>query len=128
MDKNQKFFICKHCGNMVGLIEDQGIPVVCCGDEMQELVPNTFDASAQKHLPDVTVSDGSIKVQIGSELHPMEEAHHITFIYVQTQRGGQRKCLNAGEDPSLTFSFSDDEPVAVFAFCNLHGLWKTQIK
>ena len=128
MANKQKFFICKHCGNLAGLINDEGVPMVCCGDEMTELIPNTVEASKEKHLPDVTVSGDRISVKIGSAPHPMEEAHHITFVYVETERGGQRKRLKTGEAPSLSFCFSDDKPVAVFAYCNLHGLWQTEIK
>jgi len=124
----QKFFICKHCGNMAGLIDDQGAPMVCCGEPMAELVPNTAEASLEKHLPDVAVDGGSICVQVGSAPHPMEEAHHISFVYVETERGGQRKCLKPGNEPKLSFGFMDDKPVAVYAYCNLHGLWKTEIK
>ena len=128
MKGNQKFFICKHCGNLVGLIDNKGAPLLCCGEKMTELVPNTIEASTEKHLPSVTVSEGGIAVQIGSVPHPMEEAHHIGFVYVETERGGQRKCLKPGEKPSLAFCFTDDRPVAVYAYCNLHGLWKTEVK
>jgi superoxide reductase len=94
---------------------------------MKELVPNTVDASKEKHLPVVTVSGGGISVAVGSAAHPMEEAHHIDFIYVETERGGQRKALKTGEKPSLEFSFADDKPIAVYAYCNLHGLWRTEV-
>jgi len=127
MSGKQKFFICKHCGNMIGLISDKGAPLVCCGEEMEELVPNTAEASTEKHLPAVTFSGDSISVQVGSAAHPMEEAHNIVFVYVETTRGGQRKCLSVGEAPAVSFSFSDDKPVAVYAYCNLHGLWKTDV-
>lgn len=123
-----KFFICKHCGNMAGLIDNKGVPMVCCGEKMTELVPNTVEASTEKHLPAVTVAGDSVSVQVGSAAHPMEAAHHIAFVYVETARGGQRKCLKAGEAPALTFRLADDTPVAVYAYCNLHGLWKTEIK
>ena len=124
---NQKFYICTQCGNMVGLIEDKGMPILCCGKRMSELVPNTVEASMEKHLPAVTVSGNNISVTIGSAPHPMEEAHHIGFVYVETELGGQRKCLKIGDEPKLSFCFMDDKPVAVFAYCNLHGLWKTEI-
>ena len=127
MSGKQRFFICNHCGNMIGLIKDKGVPMVCCGEEMAELVPNTVEASTEKHLPSVTVTGDSISVQVGSVAHPMEEEHHIAFVYVETERGGQRKCLKVGEEPKLTFSFKDDKPTAVFAYCNLHGLWKTEV-
>jgi len=123
----QKFFICKHCGNMIGLIEDEGVPMICCGEKMTELIPNTAEAATEKHLPEVTVSGDGISVQIGSVAHPMEEAHHITFVFVETEQGGQRKCLKAGQSPNLSFSFVEDKPVAAYAYCNLHGLWKTEI-
>ena len=102
--------------------------MTCCGEVMVELVPNTVEASAEKHLPDVTVSGDSICVKIGSAPHPMEEAHHIAFVYVETGRGGQRKSLNIGETPEASFCFTDDKPIAVYAYCNLHGLWKADIK
>ena len=124
----QKFFICEHCGNLMGLIMDKGVPMICCGQPMTELVPNTVEASTEKHLPAVTVSGDSISVQIGSVPHPMEDAHHITFVYVETERGGQRKCFNASDEPKLSFSFLNDKPQAVYAYCNLHGLWKTEVK
>ena len=125
---NQKFYICKHCGNLAGLIDDMGVPMICCGEKMTELVPNTVEASMEKHLPAVTVSADSVVVEIGSAPHPMEEAHHISFVYVETDRGGQRKCLKAGEQPKLSFAFIGDKPIAVYAYCNLHGLWKTEIQ
>jgi len=128
MYSNQKFFVCKHCGNMVDLVQDKGVPLVCCGENMERLEPNTVEASVEKHLPAVTVSGDSISVQVGSVPHPMEDKHHIAFVYVETQRGSQRKCLKVGEEPKLNFSFSDDKPIAVFAYCNLHGLWVTEVK
>jgi len=123
-----QFFICEHCGNLLGLIEDRGAPVVCCGDPMTALVPNTVEASGEKHLPVAAVSGNTVEVQVGSTLHPMEEAHHLTFVYLETERGGQRKCLNVGEEPKLTFVVADDKPVSVYAYCNLHGLWQTAVK
>lgn len=127
MSGNQKFFICKHCGNLAGLIEGHGVPMICCGEEMQELVPNTVEASTEKHLPEVKVSGDRVDVQIGSVPHPMTEEHYIQFVYLETDRGGQRKCLKPGESPNISFVVADDKPVAVYAYCNIHGLWKTDI-
>lgn len=128
MCSKQKFFICKHCGNLIGLIDNKGVPMVCCGEKMTELIPNTAEASVEKHLPVVTVLGNKIEVEIGSIPHPMEEAHYIDFIYVETVHGGQRKCLKVGDTPKAVFSLEDDEAIAVYAYCNLHGLWKTEIK
>ena len=127
MTSKQKFFRCAHCGNMIGLIDDNGAPLVCCGEKMGELVPNSVEASAEKHTPAVTVSGDVVTVQVGSVAHPMEDAHNIAFVYVETQRGGQRKKLNVGEAPSVKFALSDDKPIAVFAYCNQHGLWKAEV-
>ena len=124
----QKFFICKGCGELVGIVHDKGAQLLCCGEKMTELVPNTVEASVEKHLPEVAVSGDGVSVKVGSVPHPMEEAHNISFVYVETERGGQLKCLNAGETPALSFSFSGDKPVAAYAYCNLHGLWRTEIK
>jgi len=123
----QRFFRCQHCGNLVGLINDKGVPLMCCGEQMAELIANTVEASAEKHIPAVTVSGSSISVQVGSVLHPMEEEHHISFIYVETENGGQRKCLKVGAAPTADFTFANDKPVAVFEYCNLHGLWKVDL-
>lgn len=122
---NMKFFICDKCGAVAVLIKDAGAPLVCCGDVMKTLVPNTAEASAEKHLPLVAAADGGIDVQIGAVPHPMEAKHHIEFVYVETGAGGQRKRLNAGDGPAASFRFAADKPVAVYAYCNLHGLWKT---
>jgi len=127
MNGKQKFYICEICGNMVGQIKDEGVPMVCCGDDMTELIPNSVEASGEKHVPVATVSGDSISVQIGSVPHPMEENHNIAFVYVETERGGQRKRLNVGEAPIVKFTFSDDKPIAVYAYCNLHGLWEVNI-
>ena len=122
------FFVCKHCGNMVGFIHNSGVPIVCCGEQMTQLVPNTVEASTEKHLPDVTVSGDNLKVQIGSTPHPMGDDHYISFVYAETPKGGMRKNLAVGDDPKVSFAFSsDDKPIAVYAYCNLHGLWKTDI-
>lgn len=129
MCSNQKFFICKHCGNLIGMIHSSGAKVVCCGDEMTELVPNTVDASLEKHVPVVTVTTNTVSVKIGSAAHPMTEEHYIQWIYLQTASGGKRECLKPGDAPEATFALTKEEkPVAVFAYCNLHGLWKTEIK
>ena len=124
MIDNQKFFRCKKCGNLVGLIQNAGVPLVCCGEPMEELVPNTTDASAEKHVPVVTASGDKITVKIGSAPHPMIKEHLIKWIYLQTKLGGQRKALWDGQAPEVTFSLVNDEAVAAFAYCNLHGLWK----
>ena len=122
MSENHKFFICQHCGNLIGFINNKGVPLVCCGEKMSELVPNTVEAGVEKHLPVATMNGDAMTVHVGSTPHPMDEAHHIAFVYVETEKGGQRKCLKVGDEPQLSFCFSGDKPVTVYAWCNLHGL------
>lgn len=122
-----KFFVCEHCGNLVGVIHDAGVPMMCCGQKMTQLIPGTVEASVEKHLPVVTVDGDKVKVEIGSVAHPMAEEHSILWVYLQTDKGGQRKNLAVGEAPVAEFSLLDEKPVAVYAYCNLHGLWKTEV-
>lgn len=125
--KENRFYICEHCGNIVGLVHDGGVPLMCCGQKMTHIVPGTVDASKEKHLPVVTVEGDTVKVEIGSVSHPMTEEHSILWVYLQTDRGGQRKALPVDSDPVVYFALKDEKPVAVYAYCNLHGLWKTDI-
>ena len=95
---------------------------------MEQIKPGTTEASAEKHIPSVTVADDIVQVSVGSIPHPMTEEHRIHWVYLQTTRGGQRKCLKLGDTPSVAFSLTGGErPVAVFAYCNLHGLWKAEL-
>lgn len=121
-----KFFKCPMCGNVVVKVVDSGVPVVCCGKPMQELVPNTVDASGEKHVPVVTKLEGGLlKVEVGAVAHPMEEAHHIAFIYVETERGGIRVDLK--DKPEAVVYLGEEKAVAVYEYCNLHGLWKSEL-
>ena len=122
-----KFYICEHCGNTVGMIKNAGVPLICCGQKMTALEAGTVEASLEKHVPVVERSESVISVTIGSVDHPMLEEHHIAWVYLQTNRGGQRKCLAIGSNPTVNFALCDEEPVAVYAYCNLHGLWKTDL-
>ena len=122
-----KFYICEHCGNIVGLVNNSGVPLVCCGQKMKQLIPGTVEASKEKHIPVVSFKDGVVEVSVGSVAHPMTEEHSITWVYLQTCRGGQRKCLKPGDEPVVRFAVLDETPVAVYAYCNLHGLWKADV-
>ncbi len=123
-----RFYICEHCGNIIGMIHDAGVPMMCCGQKMTKLEPGTVDASTEKHLPVVSVNGDVVRVDVGSVAHPMTDEHSILWVYLQTDRGGQRKCLKTGAEPVVTFALCDEIPVSVYAYCNLHGLWKTDIK
>ena len=121
----KKFYICKHCGNMIGMIKSSGVNVVCCGDPMTELKPNTVEASQEKHLPVVTIEGNIVKVKVGSVEHPMTEEHHIAWIYLETEQGG----LAVGSKPGAEFALAGgDKVVGVYEYCNLHGLWLTKVE
>ncbi len=123
-----RFFICEHCGNIVGLIRSTGVPIKCCGQNMTELIPGTTDAAVEKHVPVVSVEGNIVTAKIGEVAHPMVEEHYIQWVYLQTNKGGQRKNLLPGEAPEVTFALTEDEkPLAVYEYCNLHGLWKADI-
>ena len=122
-----KFYVCSRCGNLVGMINESGVPLMCCGQKMDELVPNTVEASGEKHIPAVKLGDGVVEVNVGSVDHPMAPEHYIEWVYVQTEKGGQRKALKPGDAPHVTFALGDDKAVAVYAYCNLHGLWKVDL-
>ena len=124
---NTKYYICEKCGNLVEKIEDSGVPMICCGQKMTPVVAGTVEASREKHIPAVNDEGNIVKVSVGSVEHTMTEEHSITWVYLQTDKGGQRKCLNPGEKPEVTFAVADEKPVAVYAYCNLHGLWKADI-
>ena len=83
--------------------------------------------SQKKNKEDNKIEDGAININIGSVNHPMADEHYIEWVYVETENGGQRKNLKPGEEPNVTFSLGDDKAVAVYAYCNLHGLWKTEV-
>ena len=124
----KKFFVCKHCGNMIGLLHDAGVPMMCCGEKMVELVPNTTDAAQEKHVPVAIVEGNKVVVNIGSVDHPMAAEHWIQWVYLETDKGGHRKVLNPGEKPNVVFALTEDEkPVAVYEYCNLHGLWVAKL-
>jgi len=121
----QKFYICAHCGNIIAYVKNSGVPVMCCGQKMQELVPGTVDASLEKHVPVYTVEGNKVHVKVGSVTHPMQEEHYIQWISLQTKQGNQRKVLNPGDAPEACFALCEgDEVEAVYEYCNLHGLWK----
>ena len=123
----QRFLRCSHCGNIVGVVKDNGVPMVCCGQKMEELIPGAVDASAEKHVPVFTVDGNKVYVIVGEVTHPATEEHHIEWISIQTKFGNQRKCIDVGSVPATCFSLCNgDEVEAVYAYCNLHGLWMAE--
>ena len=127
-NRNNKFYFCRTCGTIVGLVSGSPEHLACCGKPMEPLRANSVDASQEKHVPVVNVVESIVTVKVGSEEHPMTAAHHIAWIYLLTQKGGQRRALTIDDKPEAAFALTDgDKPIAVFAHCNLHGLWVTEL-
>lgn len=120
-----KFYSCAHCGQIVAIVKETGVPVICCGEPMKEIVPCTTDAAFEKHIPVFEVKGNAVEVTVGSVIHPMEEKHYIEWIALQTKCGNQRKALKPGDEPKACFALCDGDVIeAVYAYCNLHSLWK----
>ena len=125
--KKLRFFKCQHCGNVVVKLVDKNVPAFCCGEKMEELFANSVEASTEKHLPVVEMKDEIVDVKVGSVLHPMEEAHYINFLAVETESGFYIVSLLPGQVPEARVYVGDKKVVAVYEYCNLHGLWKTEV-
>lgn len=122
-----KFYRCGICGQIIAVVKDTGVPVVCCGRSMRLLVPGTTDGAYEKHIPVYELKDNTVFVTVGETPHPMELGHYIEWIAVQTKYGNQRKELKPGDAPAACFALCEgDEVEAVFAFCNIHSLWKKE--
>lgn len=120
-----RFFKCEKCGKIIALVNEKPVPTICCGEEMKELVANTTDAAQEKHVPVYKVNGNVVEVVVGDVAHPMTEEHLIEWVSLQTEQGNQRKVLKAGQEPKVSFAICDGDKVkAVYAYCNLHGLWK----
>ena len=126
--KNERMFLkCSICGNIVGIVEDAGPTLVCCGQEMKQLMPNTMDAALEKHVPVAERKGGEIEVHIGSVPHPATEEHHISWVVLAGESNTQRATLGHTAEPRVSFCVNSDESVSVYAYCNLHGLWASEV-
>jgi len=121
-----KFLRCEKCGKIVAMVNDMDCcPTVCCGAAMKEIPVNTEDGAHEKHLPVYNVEGNIVSVKVGEVAHPMLEAHYIQWIALETNLGNQRKVLKPGQAPEAKFALlPDEEVVAVYEYCNLHGLYK----
>ncbi|MBP2650541.1 MAG: desulfoferrodoxin [Firmicutes bacterium] len=125
MSGDIKFYRCSICGNIVEQIKTGGGQLVCCGKPMEKLEANTTDAAVEKHVPVAECKDGKLFVRVGSVEHPMTEAHYIEWIAVADGASTQRISLSPSDKPEATFAAR--EKAEIYAYCNLHGLWKTTI-
>ena len=120
-----KFYRCPVCGKIIAMVEPRGVPTMCCGRPMEELVANTQDGAHEKHIPVIEVQGNLVTVKVGEVEHPMLDAHYIQWIALETNLGNQRKVLKPGEKPVVQFALLDGEQVlAAYEYCNLHGLYK----
>ena len=123
-----KFYVCNHCGNIVQFVKNKGVPVVCCGEKMSELIPGTSDGAVEKHVPAVKVEGSRVTVTVGSVEHPMQDAHYIEWVILETEKGYQKVDLKPDQPPVAEFVVPEgDKPVAAYEYCNLHGLWKAEL-
>jgi len=105
-----KFYICKHCGNVITKLTSAQVPVKCCGEEMHVLEAGVTDAAQEKHVPAVTVEGSLVKVDVGSERDALIHWFHPE------------------EAPEAVFTLAEGQTAkAVYAYCNLHGLWKKDL-
>lgn len=125
----RKFLLCRRCGNLIEMINDSGVTPICCGTDMDVLTANTTEAATEKHIPVVEINGNIAKVTVGEVLHPMEEAHYIEWIYLETNKGIKRVNLKPSDEPVVSFTLAEDEIVSsAYAYCNLHGLWLKELK
>lgn len=122
MPKLLEVYKCEHCGNIVEIIHAGGAPLFCCGEPMKQLTENTVDAAKEKHVPVIEISDGVVKVTVGSVLHPMEEKHYIEWIELVADGKVYRQALKPGDVPTATFNITASS-ITARELCNLHGLW-----
>ena len=125
-DLKIRFFICEHCRNTIVMINDAGVPVKCCGENMQEIIPGTSEGAQEKHIPVYDVKGEKVKVSVGEIEHPMSTEHYIDWVCLETEDGFQFKKLNQSMSPHIYFNITKGDKIkAVYAFCNQHSLWKS---
>lgn len=122
-----KLLKCMHCGNVVEMVVDHGVPVICCGEPMKEMRAGATDGAMEKHVPVVKVEGDKVTACVGEVAHPMSDEHHIAFIILVTDKGVYRRDLPHTGAPEAKFALCDEKPIAVYEYCNLHGLWKKDL-
>jgi len=126
MTKDKEIYKCNVCGNMVEVLRGMGVPLVCCGQNMEHLIEKGEDDGMEKHVPVIEKTEKGFKVKVGSVPHPMEDAHFIQWIEVLADGKIYREHLKPGMSPEAEFCI-DAESVTAREYCNLHGLWKGSI-
>ena len=117
---------CLKCGALVRVLEDcncDNCGIVCCGEKMKELVPNSVDAAIEKHVPEFSVNGDEITIKVN---HVMEEDHYIEWISAVANNIEVIKNLKPGDEPILVCKYY--EGMKLYAYCNKHGLWEKDTK
>ena len=122
-----KFYTCETCGNIIEYVKESGVPVMCCGQKMKEVIPGTSDGAQEKHVPVISQEGNKVTVSVGSVAHPMLPEHYIQWIVLETKKGSQKVLLAPTEEPKAEFLLVDgDEVIAAYEYCNIHGLWQSK--
>lgn len=123
------FYVCDVCGKVIAILSDSGVPTVCCGQPMRELVANHTDGAFEKHVPVYRREDDTVNVKVGEKPHPMLAEHSICWIGLRTGDGFSFKARHPGDSPEACWALCrGEEPEAVYAYCDLHGLWSREVK
>ena len=126
MTNKNEVYKCDICGNIVEVLERGNGILVCCGQDMILFKENTVDAAYEKHLPVIEPKDEKILVSVGSVNHPMTEEHYIKWIEIITDDQQIKTTLKPGRAPTVTFNIKPNKNITARAFCNLHGLWRSE--
>lgn len=125
----KKYYVCEVCGNIVEKVHDSGNELMCCMRTMKELIPGETDGNLEFHVPTYKIKNNLLTVEIGKKEHPSDDKHYIQWVSVVTDKGEMRKCLKPGDKPVVHFHLCDGEKVCtIFAYCNLHKLWKLRVE
>lgn len=125
MTKLLQVYKCNVCGNMVEVVHAGDGELVCCGQPMQLMEENVSDGALEKHVPQVEKWKRGYHVKVGSARHPMEEKHHIEWIELNTPGQSFKRYLSPADEPEAFFDEVVADAVDCRAYCNLHGLWKS---
>jgi len=125
MPKKKEVYKCNACGNIVEILTAGGGELICCGAPMILMSENTTDAAVEKHVPALEKQGNGWKVNVGSVDHPMSKEHFIEWIELIVGDTAYRQFLQPGNQPAAFFPVTADK-VTARAYCNLHGLWKSE--
>ena len=123
-----KFYMSENYANIITKLTSNGAPMMVDGKELTLIQPGAIDAAVEKHVPAVSVEGNLIHVNVGEVNHPMTEEHYIPWVVLETSHGAQVRWLQPTDAPSVSFLLAEgEEAKVVYAYCNLHGLWKKEL-